>query len=127
MLHLLPFLLFIPMIFLLRAREVEDGDVLKSFFATMPKWVKYAFYVLGAYTLINFLLFLYLMEGGSLDIRGGKYILHNHGTIIRELTEQEYKLHETYVLRGFSGHWLWFYFVTGMFYLFPTRNKDSEI
>lgn len=125
-LHLLIFPLFIPMVLLLRARGIEGRDFWKRFFAPMPKWIKYAFYVLGAYTLINFLLFLYLVEGGSPDIRNGKYVLHSHGKIIRELTAEEYEMNKAYVVRGFSGHWLYFYFVSGVFYLFLARNKEAE-
>lgn len=124
-LHLLIFPLVIPMILLLRARGVEGRDW-KKFFDPMPKWVKYAVYVLGAYTIVNFLLFLYLVRGGYPDIRDGKYVLHNHGKIIRELTAEEYEMHKTYVVRGFSGHWLYFYFVSGVFYLFPARKKNSD-
>lgn len=126
-LHVLIFPLAIPMILRLRARGLEGRDFWKSFFAPTPKWVKYFVYALGAYTLINFLLFLYLVKGGSPDIRDGQYVLHNHGKIIRELTAEEYATYKAYVLRGFSGHWLYFYFVSAVFYLFPIQKKNSEI
>jgi len=125
-LHILIFPLFIPMLFLFRARGTEGRNALQSFFAPMPKWVKYAFFALTAYTVINFLFFFYGAGGGSPDIRDGKYVLHNHGKIIRELTADEYRHYQTRTLRGFSGHWLYFYFVMGAFYLFPPRKAQEQ-
>lgn len=54
----------------------------------------------------------------------GKYVIHNRGSIVKELTETEYfkmKAHETL---EFSGHWMTFYAVA-MGILWPKANKQE--
>ena len=75
----------------------------------MPLRAKTTIALLIAYAVVNFLLFFLLSSGGTPDIWDGKYVLHSHGNLIRELSEREYHLQQAYVLRGFSGHWMIFY------------------
>ncbi|MBR8536025.1 hypothetical protein KDU71_10685 [Carboxylicivirga sediminis] len=75
------------------------------------------------YMAINFILFMQASMAGTPDIIDGKYVLHNHGEIIRELTEAEYFKMEANTIRGFSGHWMAFYAVA-MCILWP--GKESE-
>lgn len=103
----------------------EGGQVWKKVYASMPTWLRYAAYAFFAYALINFLLFFLLSEGGSPDFRDGKFVLHDHGKIIRELTEEEYRLQMAYVLRFFSGHWMFFYLTFGAHFWFPKPKVDS--
>jgi hypothetical protein len=54
---------------------------------------------------------------GSPSIKDGQYILENHGTFIKILTEAEYNHFQANIVRGFSGHWLLFYsFVATLLY-----------
>jgi hypothetical protein len=126
-LHLGIFPLFLLMMLATR-REEKDSHGLsrppspwKRFFDPMPLWAKYITYALGAYTLINFAWFFSLSKGGTPELREGIYVLHDHGKIIRELTEQEYHIQKAYVLRGFSGHWLYFYVICGFYFWFPRK------
>ena len=91
-------------------------EVWRKFFLPGPSWARYSIIAFAVYAPINFLLFLALSKGGSPDIRNGVYVLHNHGTIIKVLTEQEYHRQQAYGLRGFSGHWM-------IFYLLPTLHS----
>jgi len=131
-LHLGIFPLFFLMILAIRIEEKDSYGFLrkslswKRFFAPMPIWAKYVTYALLAYALINFALFLFLSEGGTPELRDGKYVLHDHGRIIRELTEQEYHLQKAYVLRGFSGHWMYFYIISGLYFWFPKQMTNDE-
>ena len=52
-------------------------------------------------------------------------VLHNHGDVIRELTDEEYERHEAYVFRGFSGHWLVFYSL-GMSLIYSSMKKREN-
>jgi hypothetical protein len=62
----------------------------------------------AAYALVNFAVFIVLSEGGGPHERDGKYVLQEHGTVLRELSEAEYHQQRAYVVRGFSGHWMLF-------------------
>jgi hypothetical protein len=92
------------------------------FFAPMPRWARYTAKVFFAYAIINFALFFFLSRGGTPDVRDGKYVLHNHGTVIRELSEDEYELQNAYILRGFSGHWMIFYLIPALYFWY---RKDE--
>jgi hypothetical protein len=74
-----------------------------------PQWLRRLTIGLFAYAFVNFALFLFLNEGGSPQEREGKYLVTRHGKIVRELTEDEYHRHRAYVVRGFSGHWMFFF------------------
>lgn len=74
------------------------------------------------YATINFSLFMIVGQGGVPDIIDGKYVIHNHGSIINELTEIEYYKMKANEIRGFSGHWMAFYsFATAI--LWPKTDK----
>ena len=96
-LHLGIFVVFIPMVFVqgLTPRK----DFWNKIFATMPRWARYTIKAFFAYALINFALFFFLSKGGTPDVRDGKYVLHSHGQVIRELSENEYEWQKAYVVR----------------------------
>jgi hypothetical protein len=91
-----------------------NKDLWRKVFLPCPPWARYSIIAFAAYALINFLIFLALSKGGSADIRNGVYVLHNHGNVIKELTEQEYQRQQAYSLRGFSGHWMIFYLLPAL-------------
>ena len=75
---------------------------------TAPRWLRILTGLFFAYALVNFAIFLVLVEGGGPHERDGKYLLTSHGTVLRELSEAEYHRQRAYVVRGFSGHWMLF-------------------
>lgn len=89
-----------------------------------PAWTRAVTGPLVVYVPFNFIFTLLRLGGGSPAIRGGQYVLLNHGKLIRTLTESQYHLYNAYVIRLFSGHWMMFYFV-GMMLLY-TRAGDSS-
>ena len=78
-------------------------------FKDTPKPVMIISVVFFFYATINFLLFMLAGQGGVPDIIDGKYVIHNHGSIMNELTETEYFKMKANEIRGFSGHWMAFY------------------
>lgn len=76
------------------------------------------------YAFINFMLFM-TSQIGVPDIKDGQYILHNHGQLIKTLTEQEYHQYKANEVRGFSGHWLAFYGVAAAV-LFPFNRQTTN-
>jgi hypothetical protein len=94
--------------------------------AALPAWAWRMTYAAGIYTVVNFALFLYNVEGGSPDIRDGRYVLANHGKIIRELTEDEYHIQRVYVARGFSGHWILFYLLPALYFGCSSNARPEQ-
>ena len=79
----------------------------------LPRWSKFLLGGLLVYALVSLVLFL--RSTGTPDVWNGRYVLHSHGHLIRELSEREYHFERASMLRGFSGLWM-------MFYLFPTLD-----
>lgn len=100
-------------------------DVWDKFFANMPRWPRYIVKAFFVYAIVNFALFFLLSKSGTPDMRDGRYVLHNHGNVIRELSEDEYELQKAYVLRGFSGHWMVFYLTAALFFWY--RKDDRAL
>lgn len=116
-LHVGIFAVFIPFVFSIR-KILGDKPTLIEFRKLIPGWVATLMFMLMGYTFINFALFMLATEGGSPIIHDGKFILQNHGHLIRELSSTEYAAFRANELRGFSGHWLMFYFVPFAFFMF---------
>jgi hypothetical protein len=69
-------------------------------------------WILTALTLLVFLNFFWnfqQMNGGSPERQDGRYILSNHGTFVRELSESEYLAMRVAELRLMSGHPILFF------------------
>ncbi len=122
-LHLGIFVVFIPMLFV--QGLTSKKDFWSKIFAAMPRWARYTIKAFFAYAIINFALFFFLSQGGVPEVRDGKYVLHNHGQVVRELSENEYELQKAYVIRGFSGHWMVFYLVAAI--VFWYRGKSANL
>lgn len=73
-----------------------------------PQWMRTISGVFFAYAMVNFIIFIILVHGGGPEIRDGKFVLADHGRIIRQLSQVEFHKMQAYVVRGFSGHWMLF-------------------
>jgi len=122
-LHMGIFVLFIPMLIVQGVKPKKD--YWNKLLADMPRWAGYALKFFFVYVPINFLLFIFLARGGVPEERDGKYVLNNHGTITRELSEVEYEWQKAYVLRGFSGHWMIFYLAAALVLLYKKSEPES--
>jgi hypothetical protein len=116
-LHLGCFVVFIPMIIASR-REFRGKAPVSELRAVLPKWADTVLTCIFMYAIVNFVLFFFLSEGGSAAQKDGAFILQSHGTFVRQLSEAEFHAHKNYVVRGFSGHWLVFYLVPALYFLF---------
>ncbi len=96
----------------------------KIIFKQTPTWLTIVAIVGFYYAIINFILFM-TSQLGVPDIKDGQYILHNHGQLIKTLTEQEYHHYKANEVRGFSGHWLAFYGVAAAV-LFPFSRQTTN-
>ncbi len=123
-LHVGIFVVFIPFVFLSR-KEFSARPSFQQIRAGFPGWVVAAGLVLFAYAIANFLLFMAATEGGNPSIRDGKFVLLQHGHLIREITSSEYRSFKVNELRGFSGHWLVFYFLPFAYFMFH-KTKEGR-
>jgi hypothetical protein len=83
-------------------------EFLKIIFKNTPKPVVILIIIFFIYMGINFFLFLNTNGGGVPEIMNGKYVIQNHGSIIKELSDIEYLKMQANEIRGFSGHWMAF-------------------
>jgi hypothetical protein len=133
-LHVGIFIVWLPAVLELRKntelKQPNFGTMVNPFkffgiiFKDTPKPVMIISVVFFFYAMINFFLFMQAGQGGVPDIMDGKYVIHNHGSIIKELTETEYFKMKANEIRGFSGHWMAFYGLA-MGILWPKTDKQE--
>ena len=97
----------------------------KIFFGQTPTWLTIIAVAGFFYAIINFVLFMTTSQMGVPDFKNGQYILHNHGKLIKTLSEGEYYHYKTNEVRFFSGHWLLFYGLAAAV-LFPFNQQKEK-
>lgn len=115
-LHVGIFIVFVPAVISARrrfARRPPLADLRQAF----PGWIKVFAGVFFAYALVNFYVSFSSMDGTP-AIKAGQYVLENHGRIVRALSSAEYTSLRAQVIRGFSGHWMVFYFFGFAYFAF---------
>ena len=121
LLHLSIFVVFIPFVFQAR-RVLGPRPSRAAIRALCPGWALLLGVFLAGYVALNFALFIHKNEGGSPLIRDGQFVLQAHGRFIRTLTAEEYQAQQVNILRGFSGHWLIFYYVPLVYFMACGRS-----
>jgi len=120
-LHFGLFVVFIPFVFASR-KTLGNRPSLADLRTLVPGWVFFVGAALFIYAVVNFVLFAAGSQGGSPSIREGKYVLLDHGHVIKELSHADYAAAQANLLRGFSGHWLLFYYVPFAYFLFAKKS-----
>ncbi|MFC5431087.1 hypothetical protein ACFPTO_20110 [Paraburkholderia denitrificans] len=115
-LHVGIFIVFAPAVMLAR-RRFGARPALADLRRAFPDWVQALVAVFFAYALFNFYVCLVSMDGNP-AIKAGQYVLENHGRIVRSLSAAEYTSLRARVARGFSGHWMLFYFAAVAYFAF---------
>jgi hypothetical protein len=96
----------------------------KIVFKDVPPYAVVLLGVLLVYTVINFFIF-FTAESGTPNIINGQFVLQHQGVTIKTITEQEYHHFKAANIRGFSGHWMWFYSVaTALLYKYSGWSKQ---
>lgn len=124
-LHIGIFIVFIPFV-LSFTKLFGQRPKLAELRAAFPAWVLIVMLVLMAYVICNFMLFMAQTEGGSAVFADGKYVLMNRTQVIREITLLEYDAFKANEVRGFSGHWLVFYFAPFAYFMFCRKLKKPQ-
>jgi hypothetical protein len=116
-LHIGVFLVFIPVVLgpprNAKTPEAEGprGNPLQLGHA--PGWMRAVLGCCGVYAIVNFLIFICIApgRGETISFHDGRYAVLHRGEFVREATEEEYRRQEATIARGFSGHWMFFYWV----------------
>jgi hypothetical protein len=92
-----------------------------TMFKGTPKWVlllaiaAFIFGVINAGSLFD--------SSGVTGMIDGKYVVHNHGQVIRELTEQEYLIEKSKELKGIAAAHI-FFLGMGIGFLYPRKRFE---
>lgn len=111
---------FLAVLKLIRDPEVKEHQKSKSrnpvlffkiIFKGTPIWIQA---IAGASFIFSMISFAYLMYNypGVVDIIDGKKVLHNHGDVIKELTDEEYIKALATESRRMVGHYLPFFAIS---------------
>lgn len=118
----------IPTILFIKKDDRQNEDVygLKLLVVNKPK----AFYslIIGLiiYGIFNFVLFFTKTIGkGTVDIKNGMYVSHNHGKDSKKITKEEYQLYKINELRFGSGEWVCCYTIIAIA-LYQPKKKSSK-
>jgi hypothetical protein len=130
-LHIGIFIVWIPAIIQLKKKQrpalnifpAKPFTLIKSITHGVPQWLVSIAIAGFVYAFINFGLFI-LQLPGTPDIKDGHYILQNHGQLLRQITEKEYHHYKAVTIRGFSGHWIFFYGLAAAM-LYPFAKNDE--
>ncbi|MEM0915344.1 MAG: hypothetical protein AAGK09_12140 [Planctomycetota bacterium] len=108
LLHVLIFPPFLAAIFYANRAIKRGAKNQQEIMGRAPKWLTIISGCFFAYALINFVLFLILMQGGTVFEEDGQYTRRTFGREYVQITESEFNRYNNYVARGFSGHWMVF-------------------
>ena len=139
LLHIALLVMAVPYILLTRTEEKQDTmksiseslQEIKNYKERQPedkgfsKWLPIITGLLAVYMIFNFFIFG-LSGNGQPHIVDGKFVLNNHGAI-REVDEKEYHIARARLLRGFSGHWIFFYFIFATGAYSAVRTKQDHL
>lgn len=121
LLHIGIFVVFIPAVILqnqrlkaMNAGAASPRAPQRDAFYGMPRWLRRTVGALFLYTMVNFGLFMYQLEGSPHKRPDGTYELTEHGRLLRPITAAEYRHFRALETRGFSGHWILFYAVSAL-------------
>ena len=65
------------------------------------KWIRTLFTVVFIFCFLNFLV-LMIQTNGTIGISNGKYVIENHGTVLKEISSSEYMRLKSYESRVLS-------------------------
>lgn len=115
------FIAFFLMIVTSRKEQVDMMTVWRK----SARWADIIALVSIAYTLVNFIVCMFLLREGGPHIDNGVYCLWNHG-FIREITKEEYDALMLVEGRLFTGHMLVFTALPIVFFSSQKQKNTSE-
>lgn len=122
MLHLGMFGVFFPLVLALR-RDKKAG--VAENYGRLRKPARAALTVLGIYT-FGCVMVSFASYEGSPEARGDRFVLSNHGRVVRELSRDEFMKAEARSERSSSAVWLLFYGHPALYFCFR-RDLPIEV
>jgi hypothetical protein len=129
-LHILCMVACAPVVYVVATRVPRKNrrnpwTLAKACCTGAPRWMLVVLAGLFVYTTINFILFQKLAQGGRPEVQDHQYVLANQGRITSTLSEAEYHEANALLMRGFSGHWLFFTWAASVVYVAETRRRKA--
>jgi hypothetical protein len=104
---------------------VNQIRLLKLLTRNWSKQARMFLLVLGIYSLVTLVFAAFVLNlGGLPTMHNGEYVLWNHGTVIKQLTIQEFNWHVTFELRWTSTIPLFGYYATMMNTYFNSAHSE---
>jgi hypothetical protein len=124
LLHLGVFVVWLPAVLKLnRARRGAEG--LTHLLEYIPAWLLPVVMVFGQLIFVSGLVAM-LDAPGVATYRDGRYLLVNHGEVLRELSTEEFRRQHALQDRSFSAVWVIFYGMAAMVLFFLPQNSAAE-
>jgi len=124
-LHLGIFVVCIP--FFLSVMKAARSGLIRSWWSVFPWWAIAVIIAATIYTGANFTFSVVeAPKQGKPEIQNGQFVLVSPGQTIHAISEQEYYLRRNYSVRGFSGHWIFFYLIATLYFWFGIRAQPSS-
>jgi hypothetical protein len=118
-LHVGMFVVFIP--FVNSSRKLLGArPTFSDWRSILPRWAVVGCGVVFIYAIVNFAIYFATAQTGNALVRDGKYVVRG-----LEVTKVEYAAFRASHLRGFSGHWLVFYFLPFAYFGFGREPDPS--
>ena len=121
LLHIGVFALLIPMYGVEYSAIKNSKFMWDAIWRGLPKWALRATQIVFLFFAAHFVLFLVQSHAASPEIINGQYVLSNHGEIVKELTESQYRWLKGSELRLFATGWLSFYVALALYWWFPRK------
>jgi hypothetical protein len=121
LLHIGMFVPFTAMV-LSMARQLGSRRGWADQMSLFPRWARVVIFAAGIYMSYNFI--RAPVSGGTAEIRNGQFVLASHGSV-STLSEDQYLAFKRDEVRGPSGHWIFFFIVPTLYFLFGRRPQAN--
>ncbi len=110
----------------LRTKKQKNPiTIFKVIFNGTPLWISIIAGLSFVFAMVSFGIIMYTQKGVVSTLEGER-VIHNHGDIIKTLTEEEYRHALAVQARGFVGHYLAFFSV-GAAILYPEKIESNDL
>jgi hypothetical protein len=92
---------------------------------SVAPWMYRFMQLLIVYVIINIVMLVGQTWHGRPEEQNGKYVLSSHGSIVREITEEEYHQHRVFIARGASGAWMCLFGMALIFLVGVVRSRSQ--
>jgi hypothetical protein len=100
--------------------------VFKRYFPNTNHKIGIIIFILFVYVFFNFYFSINKLKNGSPEILDGKYVLNNHGEIIK-VDKKQYIIMCYTQLKAFSGHWIIFSIIPLIYFFDRKKGKTKDV